>query len=86
MHTEYISVSRDLIDTLARTDRRVIAVGTTSVRTLESLYYIGKMLAANPDAEPHDLVVAQWQPYDGSPTSTRAKPCTTSSTTSTATA
>lgn len=67
MHTEYISVSRDLIDTLARTDRRVIAVGTTSVRTLESLYYIGKMLAANPDAEPHDLVVAQWQPYDGSP-------------------
>ena len=25
------------------------------------------MLAANPDAEPHDLVVSQWQPYDGSP-------------------
>lgn len=67
MHTEYISVSRDLIDTLARTDRRVVAVGTTSVRTLESLYYIGKMLATNPDAEPHDLVVSQWQPYDGSP-------------------
>ena len=37
MHTEYISVSRDLIDTLARTDRRVIAVGTTSVRTLEGV-------------------------------------------------
>lgn len=67
MHTEYISVSRDLIDTLAHTDRRVVAVGTTSVRTLESLYYIGKTLAAHPDAEPQSLVVSQWQPYDGSP-------------------
>ena len=44
MHTEYISVSRNLIDELSRTDRRVIAVGTTSVRPLERLYYIGKML------------------------------------------
>ena len=66
MHTEYISVSRDLIDTLCDTDRRIIAVGTTSVRTLESLYYIGKMLAHNPNATPDTLTVAQWQPYDGS--------------------
>ena len=66
MHTEYISVSRDLIDTLCHTDRRIIAVGTTSVRTLESLYYIGKMLAHNPNATPDTLTVAQWQPYDGS--------------------
>lgn len=66
MHTEYISVGRDLIDTLAHTSRRVIAVGTTSVRTLESLYYIGKRLAAEPDAAPQSLVVSQWQPYDGS--------------------
>ena len=48
MHTEYISVSRNLIDELSRTDRRVIAVGTTSVRTLESLYYIGKMFGTWP--------------------------------------
>ena len=66
MHTEYISVSRNLIDELSRTDRRVIAVGTTSVRTLESLYYIGKMLEHNPNILPDSLSVGQWQPYDGS--------------------
>jgi S-adenosylmethionine:tRNA ribosyltransferase-isomerase len=66
MHTEYISVSRNLIDELSRTDRRVIAVGTTSVRTLESLYYIGKMLEHDPNILPESLTVGQWQPYDGS--------------------
>ena len=66
MHTEYISVSRNLIDELSRTDRRVIAVGTTSVRTLESLYYIGKMLEYDPNILPESLTVGQWQPYDGS--------------------
>lgn len=55
MHTEYISVSRNLIDELSRTDRRVIAVGTTSVRTLESLYYIGKMLEYDPNILPDSL-------------------------------
>ncbi|MEG2163613.1 MAG: S-adenosylmethionine:tRNA ribosyltransferase-isomerase, partial [Bacteroidales bacterium] len=39
MHTEFISVSRDLIENLAATDKKIIAVGTTSVRTLESLYH-----------------------------------------------
>ena len=63
MHTEYISVSRNLIDELSRTDRRVIAVGTTSVRTLESLYYIGKMLEHNPNILPDSLSVGQWQHY-----------------------
>ena len=66
MHTEYISVNRNLIDELSRTDRRVIAVGTTSVRTLESLYYIGKMLEHDPNILPESLTVGQWQPYDGS--------------------
>ncbi len=66
MHTEYISVSRELIATLAQTSRQVIAVGTTSVRTLESLYYIGKRLAVTPHLEPEELTVPQWSPYDGS--------------------
>ena len=64
MHTEFISVERSLIASLAETDRRIIAVGTTSVRTLESLYYIGRMLEYNPDAVPEELKVGQWQPYD----------------------
>ena len=63
MHTEFISVPRDLLAELATTTRPVIAVGTTSVRTLESLYYIGQILDANPDASEEELRVTQWMPY-----------------------
>lgn len=42
----------------------LIATGTTSIRTLESLYYIGEKLKQNPDAHSEDLVVHQWEPYD----------------------
>lgn len=63
MHTEFISVPRDLLAELATTTRPVIAVGTTSVRTLESLYYIGQILEANPDATEEELRVTQWMPY-----------------------
>ena len=49
MHTEYISVSRDTIAKLIKHDAKAIAVGTTTVRTLESLYHIGVTLANNPD-------------------------------------
>ena len=62
MHTEFISVPRALIAELATTERPVIAVGTTSVRTLESLYYIGKRLLSDPNAT--DLCVSQWEPYE----------------------
>ena len=63
MHTEFISVPRDLLAELATTTRPVIAVGTTSVRTLESLYYIGQILDANPNATEEELRVTQWMPY-----------------------
>ena len=63
MHTEFISVPRDLLAELATTTRPVIAVGTTSVRTLESLYYIGQILEANPEATEEELRVTQWMPY-----------------------
>lgn len=62
MHSEFISVSRELIGQLADTTRRVIAVGTTSVRTLESLYHLGCIVSEGnaPDEVP------QWYPYSGS--------------------
>jgi len=63
MHTEFISVPRDLLAELATTSRQVIAVGTTSVRTLESLYYVGQVLQSNPDATDDELRVTQWMPY-----------------------
>ena len=64
MHTEYISVSRSTIDKLIAHGGRAVAVGTTSVRTLESLYHIGVTLLNNPDATEEELHVRQWQPYD----------------------
>lgn len=64
MHSEYVVVHRHTIERLLSHDSRAIAVGTTSVRTLESLYYMGAKLAANPDATEDDLHVNQWEPYD----------------------
>ncbi len=64
MHREFISVSRSTIETLLRHQAQAIAVGTTSVRTLESLYHIGVKLHDTPDATEEDLQVGQWQPYE----------------------
>ncbi len=63
MHTEFISVRRSAIESIRTNLGRIIAVGTTSVRTLESLYYMGRTLVNNPDATPEELVVTQWTPY-----------------------
>jgi len=66
MHTEFISVRRETLEKLIRHDAKAIAVGTTSVRTLESLYYMGLKVLANPDIAEEQLHVQQWEPYDGS--------------------
>ncbi|MDR2810683.1 MAG: S-adenosylmethionine:tRNA ribosyltransferase-isomerase [Tannerellaceae bacterium] len=64
MHTEYIAVRRSTIERIQKTAAGpVIAVGTTSVRTLESLYYVGVILSNRPEASPGELVVSQWMPY-----------------------
>ena len=64
MHTEYISVRRQTLEKLLCHHCQAIAVGTTSVRTLESLYYMGLKVLANPDVTEDGLHVAQWEPYD----------------------
>lgn len=75
MHTEVISVNRSTIANIQKNLGSIIAVGTTSVRTLESLYYLGTSL--NVDLSPahgnntllreeegsRSLHVSQWQPY-----------------------
>lgn len=63
MHHEFISVQRSLLVDLINAEGPVVAVGTTSVRTLESLYYVGQVLEANPDADEEMLTVKQWMPY-----------------------
>ena len=64
MHTEYISVNRTTLQRLIDHDGQAIAVGTTSVRTLESLYYMGLTVMKQPDATEEQLHVSQWQPYN----------------------
>lgn len=64
MHSEHFIVSSDLIDHLATFEGKIVAVGTTSVRTLESLYFIGCKLIANPLINPLHLGVDQWEPYN----------------------
>lgn len=60
MHSEFIAVPVSLIRELAAGERRVIAVGTTSVRTLESLYHAGRLVAVGR----WEGEVPQWAPYD----------------------
>ena len=64
MHTEYIAVRRHTIERLLAHNGEAIAVGTTSVRTLESLYYMGLKVLQNPDIAEEQLHVNQWEPYD----------------------
>ena len=64
MHTEYIAVRRHTIERLIAHGGQAIAVGTTSVRTLESLYYMGLKVLLNPDLTEDQLHVSQWEPYE----------------------
>lgn len=64
MHTEYIVVHRRSLEKLIKHECRVIAVGTTSVRTIESLYYMGVHLLKHHEANEEELHVKQWDPYE----------------------
>lgn len=67
MHTEFISVARETVERLFDHSGRLIVVGTTSMRTVESLYYIGKKLKNHPDISMDALAVEQWEAYDNTP-------------------
>lgn len=64
MHTEYICVNRRTLEKLVSHNAEAVAVGTTSVRTLESLFYIGLKLEGSLDLPEESLHVNQWEPYD----------------------
>lgn len=66
MHTEHIAVRRSTIGRLLAHGGKAVAVGTTSVRTLESLYYMGVLAAQGNE----DLHVTQWMPYENTPAMT----------------
>lgn len=64
MHTEHVAVHKRTIEKLIAHGGWCIAVGTTSVRTLESLYYMGILAGQNPNATEEELHVPQWMPYE----------------------
>lgn len=60
MHTEHFVVEREAIERILNTENQIVAVGTTSVRTLESLYWLGvKLLNSNK----FDGQLLQWEAY-----------------------
>jgi S-adenosylmethionine:tRNA ribosyltransferase-isomerase len=63
MHVEKVQISHDNVEQiLAHAGKPLVAVGTTTVRTLESLYWFGVRLAQNPDLT--EMHVLQWDPYE----------------------
>lgn len=68
MHREQIIVSRELVEQILeqKTDA-IVAVGTTAMRTLESLYWFGKQIITQPGSHFDSLFVSQWEPYEQSP-------------------
>ncbi|MCF8361171.1 MAG: S-adenosylmethionine:tRNA ribosyltransferase-isomerase [Prolixibacteraceae bacterium] len=64
MHTEHILVHKTFIKELLNHKGPNIAVGTTSIRTLESLYHIGCKIHQNPETPQSELDIKQWDPYN----------------------
>ena len=63
MHAEKVAVSKQVIQNLIEhLDKKIICVGTTSVRTIESLYWHGVKLIDNKN-EDIEIDISQWEPY-----------------------
>lgn len=64
MHTEWLEADKTLIETLANNgEKKIFAVGTTSLRTLESLYWMGVKAIEYPLIELEELEIKQWEVY-----------------------
>ncbi|GEO10283.1 S-adenosylmethionine:tRNA ribosyltransferase-isomerase [Segetibacter aerophilus] len=65
MHAEFIEVAAEAVERLINyVDKTVVAVGTTSLRTIESLYWMGVKVLHEPAIEVDDIVISQWDPYE----------------------
>ena len=63
MHAEFIDVDLQTIEYLATTSNNVIAVGTTSLRTLESLYWLAIKIKQTPEIDVNEINLLQWDAY-----------------------
>ncbi len=66
MHSEFIDVRYETIEKLADRTGNIFCIGTTSLRTVESLYWLGVKVKNNPALEVEELLVTQWEGYDNS--------------------
>lgn len=74
MHTERISIKQDTIEKLLNySDKKIICVGTTSVRTIESLYWYGLDLITNEVSPSEYMNISQWEPYKNTSSSVSRK-------------
>lgn len=74
MHEEWIDVGIETIERLiAQNDKKIVAVGTTSMRTLESLYWIGNNILNGHLPQQGRVAVGQWLPYEEQPTATTSE-------------
>jgi S-adenosylmethionine:tRNA ribosyltransferase-isomerase len=64
MHAEYIEVDLDFLSSLAARTGNIFPVGTTSLRTIESLYWMGVKCLVNPNINYEALMIKQWEVYD----------------------
>ena len=63
MHAEFIDVAIETIDYIANSSNKIIAVGTTSLRTLESLYWLAIKIKQHPEIDMNELKLLQWDAY-----------------------
>jgi S-adenosylmethionine:tRNA ribosyltransferase-isomerase len=63
MHNEMVIVPKNVIRDFIKNDNKIIAVGTTSVRSVESLYWLGLQMENN-IFDPQNPEVSQWEPYE----------------------
>ena len=65
MHAEFIDVTKAFIKNLSQNlQNNIIAIGTTSLRTLESLFWLGVKIKLYPAIKPSELNLTQWEAYD----------------------
>ena len=63
MHTEHFFIKKEQLKELYKGLNQIIAIGTTSARTLESLYWLGVKISEQENLLPNDLFIDQWEPY-----------------------
>ncbi len=65
MHAEWMELSMDFLQMLfENADKKIICVGTTSMRTVESIYHMGNKILNDPGVELESLKISQWEVYE----------------------